>query len=163
LKKCVAQAATLDTPEARIRASAAFKDEAARHRAYIKAVGSGAYFCESFNALMRAYFEPLGVSEHKYGAAVFELTGISDKVYRSMRNGGADYCPSHRTITAICAGFDLDIKIAEALLEKGGKAFSGSDEHTAFRVVLTAYRGYGITERSDYLEAMGHGRLTDDK
>ena len=110
---------------------------------------------------MSTYFEPLGIQPHKYGAKVFDATGISDKVYRDMRNGNANYCPSHRTIVALCAGFDFEISIAESLLQKGGKCFSNTDEHLAFRLILTAYRGYEIEERSDFLQAMGHGRLTD--
>jgi hypothetical protein len=163
LKKYVEEAATLETAATAVKANTALKDLAARDRQYLAAVGSGTFFSESFNALMRAYFEPSGVSEHKYGAEFFEATGIPDNKYRDMRNGDAGYCPTHRRITAICAGFDFDVTIAEALLRKGGKSYTSSDEHTAFRLLLTAFRGCGTTERSDYLEAMGHGRLSDDK
>ena len=163
LKKRIMDAVALETEEARAKASAAFRAEAGRHKRYMAAVGAGTYFGESFNALMKAVFEPLNVPEYKYGAEVFEITGISDKVYRGMRNGKADYSPSHRTVTALCAGFDFDISIAEGLLQRCGRSFSNSDEHIALRIILTAYRGCGVTERNDYLEAMGHGRLTDDK
>jgi Zn-dependent peptidase ImmA (M78 family) len=163
LKKYVEDRATLDTAEARAKTSEALKELAAQDRKYLTAVGSGAYFSESFNALMKAYFEPLGVPEHKYGAEVLTATGIADNKYRDMRNGDAGYCPTHRRITALCAGFDFDVSIAEALLHKGGRSYTTSDEHAAFRLMLTAYRGYGIFERSDYLQSMGHGRLDDDK
>lgn len=161
IKKYVVDAITIATAEAQLKASDEFYKEAERHRRYLSAIGSGTCFSESFNALMFTHFEPLGIQPHKYGAKVLELTGISDKVYRDMRNGDANYCPSHRTIVALCAGFDFEISIAENLLQKGGKCFSNTNEHLAFRLVLTAYRGYEIEERSDYLEAMGHGRLTD--
>jgi hypothetical protein len=110
---------------------------------------------------MDAIFTPLGVPEHKYGAEVFEATGISDKVFRDMRCGAR--LPSHRTVVALCGGFDLDVTIAEILLALCGKAFSQSDEHIALRLILTACRGYSITQRNDFLEVMGHGRLTDDR
>ncbi len=75
-----------------------------------------------------------------------------------MKRG--EYEPSHRMITALCAGLDFDVTVAEALLGKCGKAFTQSDEHIAFRLILT-FRGYDISVRNDLLERMGHGRLTD--
>jgi len=163
LKKYIAEVISLETAEAQKKAITAFKEETDRQKRYIAAVGAGTYFSESFNALMKAYFEPFNLPEYKYGAEIFEITGISDKVYRTMRNGNENYCPSYRTIVALCAGLDFDIALAESLLQKCGKSFSNSEEHMAFRTILTAYRGCGITKRNDCLEAMGYGRLTDDK
>ena len=163
LKKSINGAVEFETPETLKKAGSAFRKEIDRHKRCAAAVGAGTYFSESFNALMKAYFEPLNIPEHKYGAEVFEITGISDKVYRTMRSGGAGYRPSYKTVVALCAGLDLDVSLAESLLQKCGRSFSNSDEHIAFRLILTAYRGYGITKRNDCLEALGHGRLTDDK
>lgn len=163
LKKSIADAVTLETAEARNKTMTLFNKEIDRHKKCAAAIGAGVYFSESFNALMKAYFQPLNISEHKYGAEIFERTGISDKVYRTIRNGGADYCPSYRTVVALCAGLGLDITLAESLLQKGGRAFSNSDEHMAFKLILTAYRGCGITRQNDCLEILGYGRLTDDK
>ena len=161
VKKCVRTAAMLQTAEAISTAVSIFKDEANRHRKYLKAIGAGTYFSESFNALMKTYFEPLNIPEYKYGSEIFDKTGISDKIYRDMRNGDVGYCPTHRMITALCAGFDFDVKVADYLLKKGGKSFSVSDEHIAFRTILTAFRGNDIYAKNDYLEAMGYGRLTE--
>jgi hypothetical protein len=158
IKKFADNAAMMEAAEDCAALNAAFKDEAERRRAYLKAIGSGSNFCESFNALMDAYFAPLGIEPHKYGAEVFKATGISDKVYRDMRNG--EYDPSHRKITALCAGLDLDVTVAETLLEKCGKTFSQSDEHIALRLILT-FRGYDITVRNDLLKGMGQGILSD--
>ncbi|GHV02145.1 hypothetical protein FACS1894211_13050 [Clostridia bacterium] len=80
-----------------------------------------------------------------------------------MRSARADYCPSDKTLVAICAGLDLDISIAERLFHISGKALKYSDEHIAYRLILTALRGADLQERNDFLEVLGFDRLTDDK
>lgn len=161
-KKYIHDAITTENAEKLAKANQAFIDEAERHKLYLKAVGSGTYFSESFNALMKAHFEPLGIKDHKYGAEIFDKTGISDKLYRDMRNGNQTYCPSHKNIVALCAGFDFSIEIAEKLLEKGGKAFLNTNEHIALKAILTAYRGQDIYTKDAVLRVMGYGGLTDD-
>jgi Zn-dependent peptidase ImmA (M78 family) len=162
VKKYAEDALRLQTAEARAKANEAFRDEAAYHKKLITAVGSGTCFAECFNALMKVVFDTINVPEHKQGAKFFDITGIATKIYYDMRSAKPDYCPKDRTLVAICAGFDLDISVAEKLFAAGGKALRHTDEHLAFRIILTVCRGWGITERNDYLEVLGFGRLTDD-
>jgi hypothetical protein len=108
-------------------------------------------------------FTERGISEHKYGKEFFDVTGINDKLFRDMRNAESDYCPSVQTLVAVCAGLDLDIAVAERLFAVSGRALRYSDEHIAYRMILTVCRGIDITERNDFLEVLGFCRLTDDR
>ena len=163
IKKFIEEAYNLGTAEAWAKASAAFKSEIAYHKKLLAAVYSGASFPESFAALMDIVFDTMEIPEHKRATKFFDITGITDKKYREMRNAAPDYCPTDRTIVGICMAFDLDVSICEKLFEAGGKMLRHTDEHIAFRSMLTVYRGYGVTERNDYLEGLGYGRLNDVK
>ena len=114
-------------------------------------------------ALTKIIFDTMEISERKRAEEFFEITSIVRKTYYDMRKAKPDYCPADRTIVAICAALDLDVTICEKLFEAGRKNLGYCDEHWAFRLILTACRGWNLTRRNDYLEALGYGRLTDDK
>jgi transposase len=141
---------------------AAFRNDYEYHKKLLAAISFRTSFTEAFNALTKTIFDIMGVPEHKRASRFFDITGLTAKQYYEMKNAAPEYFPNDRRIVAICAGFDLDISVCETLFAAGNRRLGYTDEHWAFRLILTKHRGLSIYERNAYLESVGFGKLTDD-
>ena len=81
------------------------------------------------------------------------LTLLSRGMFYKLKE--QDYQPSFETVITLCAGLDLDICVTNELLQKVGYAFSGSEKHNAYIIVITTFQGYSIFVKNEFLKSAG--------
>jgi len=111
---------------------------------------------------MKTIFDIMGEPKHKRAAKFMEITGLTTKQYYEMKDAAPEYFPNDRRVVVTCAAFDLDISVCEMLFAAGNRKLGYTEEHWAFRDVLTKFRGQDIRKRNAYLASLGYGKLTDD-
>ena len=92
----------------------------------------------------------------RWNAAIFEdRTGLAADTYRRINRGELNSPKKHTTV-ALCAGLDLDYRLAADLLQSTGMALSPFDEtDRAYEYILTEMRGRGLDACNRFLETRG--------
>jgi hypothetical protein len=80
-------------------------------------------------------------------------TFLSGRTYDRIKHDRIND-PTLETVMAICIGLGLGMGYGESLLAKGGYILSNSPRQIAYKMLLYSYRGHGILECNELLEAL---------
>ena len=99
------------------------------------------------------------MAKKHWNAQIFEdLTGLGENLYNVGHRNPNNPVKFH-TAVSICAALKLDFKVSEELLRLAGYGLSDSDEHMAYRFVLSDMRFQSIEEKNAFLESVNVTKL----
>jgi len=115
--------------------------------------------CNSYRALSRSFAQLATdiIRMKKWNVEIFKnKTNLDKATYsRIVNDEDINRKWSLRTVMAFCVGAGIGLELARTLLSAAGFSLGGSDEHCAYRFLLSNYCGKSIDDCNEFLERHG--------